>query len=113
MKTIAKKLIAALFLFTLFTSVMLADGTDPVNTGKVTKISGQVVDQKTGETLAGVKVIIEGMDKAIYTDFDGNFQVECDLNKSPQISIVLISYEAKKVKIENSTDLKITLNRQE
>lgn len=56
-------------------------------------ISGQVVDQITGEALAGVAVKVSGTKKVTYTDFDGRFafvglgQGEYSLESS------LISYE--------------------
>ena len=45
-------------------------------------------------------------------DFDGQFQIQCDLNKKPELSISLISYEGKTIKIEGSNSLNIKLERQ-
>lgn len=109
----AKKVLTTLLLVVLFTGTLFADGKDPKNeTGKVSKISGQVIDQLTGETLAGVKVFIPGTDKAVYTDFDGEFQIECNLNTETEIAIALISYEGKTIKLEESISLEIKLERQ-
>lgn len=36
-------------------------------------LTGSIVDQKSGESLVGVEVKIEGTDMKTYTDFDGNF----------------------------------------
>jgi hypothetical protein len=113
MKTMVKKAIFSVVVLAIFAGTILADGNDPVKgTNNVTKISGKVIDQSTGETLAGVKVFIEGTDNSVYTNFDGEFQINLDLNKSQEISIALISYEAKIVKIESPGDLKINLDRQ-
>jgi hypothetical protein len=113
MKTMVKKVIFSIVVLAIYAGTMLADGNDPVKgTSNVTKISGKVIDQTTGETLAGVKVFIEGTDNSVYTNFDGEFQINLDLNKSQEISITLISYEAKTVKIESPGDLKINLDRQ-
>lgn len=43
------------------------------NTGVIT---GVVLDEETNEPLVGVKVILEGTDKIVYTDFDGYFQFD-------------------------------------
>lgn len=62
-------------------------------------ISGQVLDQTTGEVLAGVKVEIEdsAINKKIYayTDLDGNFQVEGLKPGTYQLSTSFISYTTK------------------
>ncbi|HUW07243.1 MAG TPA: carboxypeptidase-like regulatory domain-containing protein [Williamwhitmania sp.] len=89
----------------LFLSMLLAvsvslaaENTDKkVNTDATSSstcsISGQVLDQTTGEALAGVAVKVAGTDKVTYTDFDGKFafvglgQGEYTLESS------LISYE--------------------
>jgi hypothetical protein len=112
MKKVTKRLLLTALSFVLFTGVSMADGETPKNeTNKVTKISGQVIDHKTDETLAGVKVNIAGCDKAVYTDFDGAFQIECDLSKQTEVSLSLISYEGQSVKIESTENLKIKLSR--
>jgi hypothetical protein len=112
-RNMVKKAIFSFIVLLIFAGTILADGNDPVKgTNNVTKISGKVVDQITGETLAGVKVYIEGTDRSVYTNFDGEFQINIDLNKSQEISVALISYEAKTIKIENPEDLKISLERQ-
>jgi len=38
-------------------------------------IQGKVTDAKTGETIPGVKIMVEGQGKGAYTDFDGNYKV--------------------------------------
>lgn len=56
-------------------------------------ISGTVVDQKTGETIIGANVIIEGTIIGAATDLNGNFRIE---NLSPgtyNIQVSFISYE--------------------
>ena len=48
---------------------------DAENTASVV-LTGSVADEKSGESLVGVEVKIEGTDLATYTDFDGNFSFE-------------------------------------
>jgi hypothetical protein len=113
MKTMTKKIMFTALLFTLFAGLTFADGKDPKNNkSNVKKLSCQVIDQVTGETLAGVKVYIAGTDKIVYTDFDGVFQLEYEMNTEPQISVTLISYEGKVLKISDLEPGKINLERQ-
>ncbi|MBN1184350.1 MAG: carboxypeptidase-like regulatory domain-containing protein [Bacteroidales bacterium] len=56
-------------------------------------ISGIVVDKLTGEALTGVMIEIEGMDKLVYTDFDGKFELNGLPKGEVKISSSLISYK--------------------
>jgi len=57
-------------------------------------VQGKVRDKNTGEALAGVSVIVSGQE--VFTDFDGNFNINISLDESVEVSF--ISY--KSVKIE-------------
>jgi hypothetical protein len=112
MKTITKKVFLSVLSFVLFTGVLMADGENPKKeNSNVVSISGQVIDQITGETLAGVKLIIQGTNEVIYTDFDGEFQIRYDLNNKPDLTITLISYEGETIKLESTENLKIKLRK--
>ncbi|MBR8537063.1 carboxypeptidase-like regulatory domain-containing protein [Carboxylicivirga sediminis] len=39
-----------------------------------TSISGTITDATTGESLVGVKVVLEELNTVVYTDFDGNYE---------------------------------------
>jgi hypothetical protein len=39
-------------------------------------VSGNVIDEVSGEALVGVEVKVEGSDVKTYTDFDGHFVIE-------------------------------------
>jgi len=43
--------------------------------GLSTNISGSVVDSTTGESLVGVALYFEELNKTIYTDLEGNFEI--------------------------------------
>lgn len=61
---------------------------------KVTSsITGKVVDIKTGETLAGVSVSVEGTATKVYTDLDGNFTITELETGSYDLVLSLISYK--------------------
>ncbi|MBK7669126.1 MAG: TonB-dependent receptor [Sphingobacteriaceae bacterium] len=88
------KFLSALFLFISFCSIS--------QNGKIT---GKIIDAKTGETLPGATAVIEGTTKGASADFDGNFS----LNNVPagKVNIIFsyISYDSKKF-----TDVEIKTN---
>lgn len=92
MKKIFSLSIVSLFL--LFSNSVSATGDAPVVplSAKAT-ISGKVVDIKTGESLVGVAVAIEGTDQKVYTDLDGNFTINSIDPGSYNLVLSLISYK--------------------
>lgn len=77
----------------------------------VVSLSGNVIDQVSGEALVGVEIKLEGSETKAYTDFDGHFELknvqagDCKLvasytsyNKTEKKMIV--SSKNNKVKIE-------------
>ena len=58
-----------------------------------TTISGTILDQTTGEALVGVKVELEGADKVVYTDFDGNFSFKAVKRGTYSLITNYISYK--------------------
>jgi hypothetical protein len=56
-------------------------------------ISGKVVDNKTGESLAGVAVSVEGTDLKVYTDMDGTFTINSIDPGNYNLILSLISYK--------------------
>lgn len=78
------------------------------------KITGKIIDAKTGETLPGATAVIEGTTKGASADFDGNFS----LNNVPAGKVNLIfsyiSYDSKKftdveVKENDVTNINVQL----
>lgn len=66
--------------------------------------SGKVVDQQTGEALAGVKLSLENGQETIYSDLDGNFQIT-DLKAGKyKIKTSFISYEDQEVILNTRED---------
>jgi len=73
------------------------------------KVSGTVVDAKTGEAIIGASVQVYGTKKGTITDFDGKFNIEvADPNKS-KLQISYVGYKPQQVSIKGQTDLKIKL----
>jgi hypothetical protein len=81
----------------LFTNIIYANG-DP-NTKDKGIISGKVIDNKTGESLVGAIISIEGTEIKTYTDFNGDFLINSVEPGNYNLIVSLISY--KKSLIEN------------
>lgn len=60
-------------------------------------ISGKVLDIKTGESLAGVSISIEGTNIKVYTDLDGSFTVDGITPGNYNLVLSLISYKSSLV----------------
>jgi len=96
-----KKLISAALLLTalIFNNKVFATGDMPANSAAKSGISGKVVDNKTGESLVGVVIEVEGTDQKVYSDLDGNFAIN---NLEPgQYSLVLSLISYKNSLVEN------------
>ena len=74
-------------------------------------VSGTITDELTGESLAGVKVVLEGTDKVTYTDFDGMFSFEGVAQGTYTVKVDYISYQdvAQIIDTERTKDLDVQL----
>lgn len=77
---------------------------------KTTSFSGKVSDQV--ENLTGVKVMIDGVESTVYTDFDGNFTINDVPVGVHTVSFSLVAYESKSLEIDltKNTSLEVVLN---
>jgi hypothetical protein len=91
------KKIIAFFLICIFQLPVSAanSGTD------VMFISGNVVDQKTHETLAGVQVHVKATTISVYTDFDGNFFLPDLPRGSYELEFNYITYKSSQIVTDN------------
>ena len=71
-------------------------------------IKGKVIDQKTGETLTGVSVLVKGTTVGAITDIDGNFTLNLPSGKN-LITLTYIGYKAQTVTVGNGKDLQIKM----
>ncbi len=86
--------IAIVSVVILFSNCVFATGDAPVvPMNAKAAISGKVVDNKTGESLVGVAVAIEGTDQKVYTDLDGNFTINNVNPGNYNLVLSLISYK--------------------
>jgi len=65
-------------------------------------ITGKVVDNN--ESLTGVKVVLDGKEMVVYTDFDGNFVIENVVPGEHTLSLSLITYDNKVVTFNPSSN---------
>jgi len=74
-----KKVIFAL-LVAFATTSAFAEKTDSKAETKaeaaILSLSGNVIDEVSGEALVGVEVKVDGSDQKAYTDFDGHFVID-------------------------------------
>ena len=84
-------------------------------TAQTGKISGTILDSKTGETLPGATALIEGTGKGTSADFDGKFMLTGVPVGKVTLVISYISYNNKKiagveVKANDVTDVNVLLD---
>ncbi|MCK3686411.1 carboxypeptidase-like regulatory domain-containing protein [Maribellus sp. YY47] len=110
-----KTIISVILVFTC-SLVALADKKDnkPADSEvAAVSLSGKVTDEKTGETLVGVEVKLEGTDKKCYTGFDGEFSFNDVKPGNYNITASYISYEKCELQKQNidifSTQLEVKL----
>lgn len=65
-----------------------------------TTLRGLVRDQRTGETLAGASIMVNG--KLIYSDLDGQFSIENFTDNNVVINVNMISYQEQTIVLETS-----------
>lgn len=71
------------------------------------KITGTVVDARTGEPLIGVNVLVKGSNNGVITDLDGHFTITAD--RSSQLTVSYIGYATQTVSVTTGT-ITIKLN---
>lgn len=110
-----KSIFTAAVLLILSINTSFDSGKGEENKPVLLSLNGQVVDQNTGEALAGVLVSIEEAGDKLYTDFEGKFEVSGLLPGNYNVNTSMISYEKSKVEMELNGDqiesVKIELNQ--
>ncbi len=79
-----------------------------------TTVSGTVIDAQTGESLAGVNIIVEGTMVGVATNSQGEFTL--NINDEPPLTILvsIIGYRTREIVIseQNVSDLEIELSEE-
>lgn len=90
-----KKVIFASILTLSIATCFAIEGMDPAEaTANYTEaIEGKIIDKTTGESLAGVALVVDGSAKKYYTDLDGNFSIGGIAPGIHNIDILYVSYQ--------------------
>jgi len=111
-KTIMKNILAIIAIITLSVTSLIAINDNAEAPVTTTTLSGQVFDKATGESLAGVKIIVDENATEVYTDLDGNFTITNISTGSHNIKADLISYKSHDKNIEitpSANNLKVEI----
>lgn len=73
------------------------------------KVSGKVIDSKTGEELIGVTVIIKGTTSGAITDVNGNYILEVPNASADILIFSYIGYDALEEEVKNRTTINVQL----
>lgn len=68
-----------------------------LSSGQTGRISGMIVDSKTGETLPGATILVEGTTRGASADFDGKFSINNVPAGKVTLVVSYISYTSKKI----------------
>ncbi len=90
-----KNLIIGIVLFMSLATVNADNGNDSPSVNAKSTVSGKIVDVKTGESVAGACVSVNGTDIKVYTDLDGNYVISNLTAGSYTLNVNMISYKAK------------------
>jgi len=73
-----------------------------------TRVTGNVIDKKTGEALIGASVLVKGTTIGTVTDINGNFNIEAPVGKS-MLSVQYIGFQKMDVDIPKNGIVKVSL----
>jgi CarboxypepD_reg-like domain len=109
MKKLLYLLVAVIF---VLTAAAKEKGTksDKPDVKSSTVISGTVTDEKSGESLVGVEVKLEGTNQKAYTDFDGNFTFTDIKPGKYNIVATYISYKKARTTVSEPQSEKSQVN---
>lgn len=74
---------------------------------KLKKIKGIILD-RSGEAIIGANIVVKGSNRGVFSDLDGNFNIEASTEDILQISY--IGFIQQNVKVGNNTSFKIILH---
>lgn len=105
----------ALFGFTYADNEGNTSGTPESAPVEMVSLSGTVLDFKSGESLTGVEITVEGTDIKVYTDFDGNFEIDNVKPGNYNIIASYISYEKSLIENfeANTSNIEVDIKLQE
>ena len=73
----------------------------PESAVRTTKVSGQVVDENTGDGIPLATISVTGLGWGTVCDMDGYFKVEIPENQSSELTVRSVGYETKTLVLES------------
>lgn len=111
-----KKEIITIIILTVFVCVLGFAGETPKNAyTRTVMISGKIADKSSNESLAGVKIKCNTIEKSFYSDLEGNFFLSFQANTTEdnKIEFSQIGYHTQTLDVKdlqiNAGNLKIDL----
>ena len=91
------------YIFTLFFVITLVSSLF----AQEKKITGKVTDKKTGSSIPGVSVIIEGTSNGTMTDSEGNYSLSVPYKKETKLIFSYFGYTTQIVTVGDKTVINI------
>ncbi len=111
-----KKELILIFILSVFVCVLGFAGELPKPVkGRTIILSGKILDNKSNEYLAGVKIACADCKKTVYSDLDGNFFIYLELASTENLTLEFsqIGYSSKTLNVQdlqaNSGSIQIDL----
>ncbi|TAH21174.1 MAG: TonB-dependent receptor [Cytophagales bacterium] len=101
-------LLLCVLIFTIFQTIAVATAQD----GKLVRVRGEILDERTRKPLVGANVYFEEIRKGAITDADGFFTLQVPAGKY-NISISIVGYGVIKQEIDATNDANISLKLSE
>ena len=93
-------------IFALLLTMLLSSS---IMFGQTRTVTGQVIDQATGEPVIGANVLIKGTTTGTITDIDGNFSLSGVTDKSV-LHVSYVGYTAEDVPVKGNSNLNIVIH---
>ena len=83
----------------------------PESAVRMTKVSGQVVDENTGDGIPLATISVTGLGWGTVCDMKGYFKVEVPVNQPAELTVRSVGYETKTLVLEVSGNLVVRLKK--
>ena len=111
-----KKEIILIIILSVFVCILGFAGEIPkVSKTKTMILSGKIIDHKSNEHLAGVRIACANCKKTMYSDLDGNFLIYLEVNSDENLTLEFsqVGYTSKTLNLQefqtNSGNLSVDL----
>ena len=71
------------------------------------KVTGKVTDKKTGESIPGVSILVEGTTQGTVTDYNGNYTLDVPVNA--RLTFKFVGYQPQSISVGNRQTINVIL----